>query len=58
MDGRDLRSLDPSWLRGRLGASLQQEPVLFGGQTVRENIRYGRRGATDQEVGRVWMTDC
>ncbi len=48
LDGRDLRELDPHWLRRRIGA-VAQEPILFSA-TVAENIRYGRPGASDAEV--------
>jgi ATP-binding cassette subfamily B multidrug efflux pump len=47
-DGVDLRSLDIHSLRSAIGVVLQ-EAVLFTG-TVRDNIRYGRRAATDDEV--------
>ena len=36
IDGHDVTSLDPAWLRSKL-AFVQQEPVLFG-VTVRENV--------------------
>ena len=49
LDGRSLRELDPSWLRGEVLGYISQEPVLFA-CSVRENIRYGRPSATDQEV--------
>ena len=49
LDGLSLRDLDPSWLRGDVLGYISQEPVLFG-CSVRENIRYGRPSATDQEV--------
>ena len=45
IDGNDIRSLDLSWLRQRIGY-VQQEPSLFG-LSVRENIAYG---VTDREV--------
>ncbi|KAL3841399.1 hypothetical protein ACJMK2_019551, partial [Sinanodonta woodiana] len=48
IDGVDIKSLDPSWLRGRAIGYINQEPVLFAA-TVMENIRYGRPDATDQE---------
>ena len=51
LDGRDLRSLDPRWLRGRVIGYINQEPVLFA-TSIRENIRYGGQDATDEEVGR------
>ncbi len=47
-DGTDLRDLDLHWLRSTVGVVLQ-EAVLFSG-TVRDNIRYGRLGATEVEV--------
>jgi ATP-binding cassette subfamily B protein len=48
LDGRDLRSLDASWLRTQIG-TVAQEPVLFS-TAVAANIRYGRPEATDEEV--------
>ncbi|XP_028345386.1 mitochondrial potassium channel ATP-binding subunit isoform X2 [Physeter macrocephalus] len=49
LDGQDLRALDPSWLRGQVIGFISQEPVLFG-TTVMENIRFGKPGASDEEV--------
>jgi len=37
--GRDVRELDPTWLRGHI-ATVMQEPTLFS-RTVGENIGYG-----------------
>jgi len=48
LDGRDLRGLDPGWLRRQVGV-VSQEPILFSA-TVAENVRYGRPGASDAEV--------
>ena len=48
IDGRDIRRLDLGPYRQHIGL-VPQEPFLFSG-TVRENIRYGRPGATDDEV--------
>jgi len=48
LDGRDLRTLDASWLRRQVGV-VSQEPTLFA-TTIAENIRYGRPEATDAEV--------
>ena len=48
LDGRDLRSLDPAWLRRQIGV-VAQEPLLFS-TSIAENIRYGRPGASDEEV--------
>jgi ATP-binding cassette subfamily B multidrug efflux pump len=47
-DGIDVRDLDLRTLRGAIGIALQ-ESVLFGG-TLRDNIRYGRMTAGEQEV--------
>ncbi len=48
IDGEDYRNRSLSWLHGNLGC-VQQSPHLFSG-TVRENIRYGRIEASDEEV--------
>jgi ATP-binding cassette subfamily B protein len=48
VDGVDVRDLDQAALRQHIGVA-QQEPVLFGG-TIRDNIRYGRPDATEDEV--------
>ncbi|MCW5805487.1 MAG: ATP-binding cassette domain-containing protein [Deltaproteobacteria bacterium] len=47
-DGVDVRHLRLAELRGSL-AMVAQEPVLFSG-TLRDNIAYGREGATDAEI--------
>ncbi len=48
IDGHDIRDVTQSSLRRQIGIVLQ-EPFLFTG-TIRENIRYGRLDATDEEV--------
>ncbi len=48
IDGVDVRDLDMKTLRSHIGISLQ-DVVLFSG-TIRENIRYGRPDATEEEV--------
>jgi ATP-binding cassette subfamily B protein len=48
VDGVDIASLRPEDLRRRIGL-VPQETVLFG-TSARENIRYGRPGATDAEI--------
>jgi ATP-binding cassette subfamily B protein len=48
LDGVDIRELPLRTLRGQIGISLQ-EAVLFSG-SVRDNIRYGRPQATEEEV--------
>ncbi len=47
-DGHDLRDLDLHAFRVQLGF-VPQESFLFAG-TIRDNIAYGRPGATDEEV--------
>ncbi|NXQ53217.1 ABCB8 protein, partial [Anthoscopus minutus] len=49
LDGHDIASLDPSWLRGQVIGFISQEPVLFG-TTIMENIRFGKPEASDAEV--------
>lgn len=48
IDGHDIRDVQQASLRKQLGIVLQ-DTFLFSG-TVRENIRYGRLEATDDEV--------
>ncbi len=48
VDGIDIASADPTALR-RLIAQVAQDPVIFS-TNARENIRYGRPDATDDEV--------
>ena len=48
LDGRDIRTLNLRWLRSQLGL-VGQEPILFQG-SVAENIRYGKQGASQEEV--------
>ncbi len=48
IDGRDIRSLNLQQYRQHIG-SVPQEPFLFSG-TVRDNIRYSRPDASDDQV--------
>jgi subfamily B ATP-binding cassette protein MsbA len=48
VDGHDITSVTLQSLR-RAMAVVPQEPTLFGG-SVRENIAYGREGASDAEI--------
>ena len=48
IDGIDVRSIRQKSLRRQIGI-IQQDVFLFAG-TIRENIRYGRPDATDEEV--------
>ena len=51
VDGRDVRAVTQESLRRAIGV-IQQDVFMFAG-TVRENIRYGCPGATDEEVVRA-----
>ncbi len=51
LDGVDVRNVGIRELRSHLGI-VPQEPMLFAG-TVRENLAYGRVGATDEEIREV-----
>ena len=48
LDGKDLRDISLGSLRSQLGV-MTQDNFLFSG-TRRENIRYGRLNATDEEI--------
>jgi len=48
IDGVDIAEADPQVVRQRIGL-VPQDTVLFAA-TARENIRYGRPGATDEEI--------
>lgn len=48
LDGIDVRQVKQSSLKRVMG-SVPQETILFGA-TVRENIAYGREGATEEEI--------
>jgi ATP-binding cassette subfamily B protein len=51
LDGHDVRRLSQASIASACGV-VTQESYLFGG-TVRENLRYGRPDATDEEVEAV-----
>lgn len=51
IDGRDVREVTLASLRRQMGVMLQ-DTFIFSG-TVRENIRYGRLDATDDEIERA-----
>ncbi len=48
LDGQDIAELTRDDVRSRTGMVLQ-DPWLFAG-TIRDNIRYGRETATDEEI--------
>lgn len=51
VDGRDVKEYSFETLRGRIGI-VPQNAVLFAG-TIRENMRWGKRDATDEEIYRA-----
>jgi len=48
VDGIDIRDMTQASLRGQIGI-VQQDVFLFG-STIRENVAYGRLGASDEDV--------
>lgn len=48
VDGKDVKSLDADYLRGKIGY-VQQRAVLFKG-SVRDNMKWGKMDATDDEI--------
>ena len=48
IDGKDIKDYPRDWLRQNIAMVLQDTHLFTG--TVRENIRYGRPDATDEEV--------
>jgi len=48
IDGVDIATADPQAVRARIGL-VPQETMIFGA-SARENIRYGRPGASDAEI--------
>ena len=54
IDGVDIRALDLKSFRSRLGI-VPQQPFLFSG-TVLDNIRYGNRAATTEEIHSIAMS--
>lgn len=48
IDGINLKEFQLKWIRSKIGL-VSQEPVLFMG-SIKENIGYGKEGATDQEI--------
>lgn len=52
IDGIDLNQLDLKWLRKDVIGYISQEPILFG-TSIRENIKYGKPDASDEDVVRA-----
>ncbi|CAM0945814.1 unnamed protein product [Alopecurus aequalis] len=51
LDGVNLKELNLSWIRQKIGL-VSQEPILFT-TTIRENIGYGKKGASEEEIRRA-----
>lgn len=56
VNGADVKSLDTQSLREKIGF-VQQKSVLFKG-TVRDNMKWGRKDATDEEIISALKTAC
>lgn len=51
IDGTDYRERSIGWLRSHIGY-VQQTPYVFS-STIKDNIRYGRLDATDEEIEEI-----
>jgi ATP-binding cassette subfamily B (MDR/TAP) protein 8 len=49
IDGVNLKDISPVWLRSNVIGYIDQQPILFG-CSIKENIRYGRENATNEEI--------
>lgn len=56
IDGVDVRDYDMESLRDMIGVVLQKN-VLFSG-TIKENIRWGKEDATDEEIVKACKASC
>lgn len=56
IDGIDIRTVTIASLRKQMGVMLQDSFIFSG--TIMDNIRYGNRDATDEEVIRAAKTVC
>ncbi|ASS73635.1 multidrug ABC transporter ATP-binding protein [Tumebacillus algifaecis] len=57
IDGENIRQIDKHALRQQIGLVLQDAYVFSG--TIRDNIRYGRLDATDEEVEQAaWLANA
>ena len=52
VDGHDIRDVNLKWLSRQI-AAVPQEPYLFSGMNVVENIRFNHEGVKDEEVVRA-----
>ncbi|CAN6278442.1 unnamed protein product [Urochloa humidicola] len=53
LDGVNLKQLNLSWIRQKIGL-VSQEPILFT-TTIRQNIEYGKKGASEEEIRSATM---
>ncbi|RUS91673.1 hypothetical protein EGW08_000499 [Elysia chlorotica] len=51
LDGVDIRELEPSWLRSRIG-TVSQEPILFS-TTIADNIAYGSEKPEEVQMDQI-----
>lgn len=51
LDGHNIKDFDLKWLRNNIGV-VSQEPTLFA-TTIYENIRYGNKSATREDIERA-----
>jgi len=51
IDGVNLKNFQVRWIREQIGL-VGQEPVLFTA-SVKDNIAYGKEGATDEEINKA-----
>ncbi|PWA77674.1 P-glycoprotein 16 [Artemisia annua] len=51
LDGVNIKTLQLKWLRSQMGL-VSQEPILFA-TTIKENILFGKEGATSDEIMRA-----
>ena len=56
LDGHDIRHAALSSLRSQMGIMLQDSFIFSG--TIRDNIRYGKLDATDEEIEEAAKTVC
>jgi ATP-binding cassette subfamily B protein len=56
VSGRDVRELDPVWLRDHI-ATVMQEPTLFS-RSLADNIAYGVAGATTDDIEAAARLAC
>ncbi|MBP5270572.1 MAG: ABC transporter ATP-binding protein [Clostridia bacterium] len=54
--GRDVREYDLDTLRGAVSMVLQKNLIFSG--TIKENLRWGKADATDEEIGAVCRIAC